>query len=513
MNYHQEIEKIDNFIRQEHYKEAGNTMGGILESALRDSYLSMKIKSTAKEQKILLEFEEKHGKGKAIHNFGLGQLLGLYRDGKVFHLIEKYNNVKLNLTHRLSLNDLNDIRIRCAHPSKEFKITLDELEFFLSNLKILLKELGILEDYKTVKEIGTNDNKHITCASCEKECNKSSNFCPFCGFHFKANVNHLNWADYKISNCNIKIDGKYITKFEDIVDGENVIVKAKAELFHKDDAIVGSTSLNDNTNPHVQERSWRIEGKISSNGYFYGIYFAENPVDPGIGNFFLKIYNDKSMEGLWAGYDSVNEKIASGRYSFRPIYEGYDIIHIKNEHIPQIILISDIELGKDFFADHQLRSAIEDKENIVFWVAINRLDNKVIGFVLCYVCSLEEATKIIFWPENNTPKSFAYSRKIGLIKSIVVRKEYQGYGVGSRLVEEVYEDLKQKGVDSFCSIAWKNEKKVNVEGILTSLGFNAYAEIDNYWKAQSDELGYHCPSCGAPPCTCTGVIFTRHLFE
>ena len=223
MNYQEEIIKIDNFIRQEHYKEAGNTMGGILENALREAYLDMKMKSAAEDQKILIDLEEKHGKGKGIYSFMLGQLLGLYKEGNVFNLIEKYNNISLNRTYRLPLNDLNDIRNRCAHPSEESKITLDELEFFLSNLKILLRELDILTYDEVIKEKEVVNNDLI-CPNCEKKSTAGSNFCPYCGCDIKSNSKSLNWADYKVFNDNIKIDGEYITKYEDIEKGERNLI-------------------------------------------------------------------------------------------------------------------------------------------------------------------------------------------------------------------------------------------------------------------------------------------------
>ena len=75
--------------------------------------------------------------------------------------------------------------------------------------------------------------------------------------------------------------------------------------------IKGKTFLSDN-------RTWVIDGKLTTGGNLHGVYSAEDPMDQGIGTFFLKISPNKRMFGLWSEYDSVNSIVNSGKYSFIP---------------------------------------------------------------------------------------------------------------------------------------------------------------------------------------------------
>src|SRR5690606_35146465 len=109
------------------------------------------------------------------------------------------------------------------------------------------------------------------------------------------------------------IAGKYLSKFEDEVNGEKITVTAPAIFNQRGKKIFGETISQ------LENRKWIIEGEITIGGHIHGIYFAEDPHDKGIGNFFLYINHRRHMEGLWSGYDSINQKITSGRYSFMPI--------------------------------------------------------------------------------------------------------------------------------------------------------------------------------------------------
>lgn len=64
MDYQQEMQKIEEFLHQEYYREAGRSCGAILEKALRDIYEKVKLNPAVPNSKIkeLIELEEKIGK-------------------------------------------------------------------------------------------------------------------------------------------------------------------------------------------------------------------------------------------------------------------------------------------------------------------------------------------------------------------------------------------------------------------------------------------------------------------
>lgn len=307
----------------------------------------------------------------------------------------------------------------------------------------------------------------------------------------------------KIIERKFPIRGFYITKFEDEIDGKKVVCTAPAEIKQKGNKIIGKTYMP------TDKRSWVIEGEISSNGHIYGIYYAEDPIDKGIGNFFLKVDNRRRMVGLWSGYDSVNGKITSGKYEFYPVLTEVKIMDMKKVNIPQIIEISDEELGKDYLNYNDIEKMIDNKENYICRVAYLNESNKIVGFCLCYIVTPDKLQSILKVELNRIPRFLLHSDKIGVIKTVAVEKKYQGYGIGKRLVEDSYKELENRGVQSVFSVAWKNNGEVNMDGILTLLGFKKYIEIERYWEAESLEKGYFCPVCGKPPCICSAVIYAK----
>ena len=133
----------------------------------------------------------------------------------------------------------------------------------------------------------------------------------------------------KILERRYPIKGTYLTTFEDLENEETVSTHALAVLTQRGKKIKGKTFLTDN-------RTWVIDGKLTAGGNLHGVYSAEDPMDQGVGTFFLKITPNKGMFGLWSGFDSVNSIVNSGKYSFIPILEGYTVSDTKKEHITQI---------------------------------------------------------------------------------------------------------------------------------------------------------------------------------
>ena len=139
----------------------------------------------------------------------------------------------------------------------------------------------------------------------------------------------------KLVEKKFPLSGKYITNYEDIVDGKRVVTTALAELKQKGNKIKGKTWFKD--------RTWVLNGTIMDTGNIYGVYYSESPWDRGIGEFFLSIDMDRKMFGLWSGYDSANDIITSGKYTFKPIINDVEIVDYNRRYSSQILKISDNE--------------------------------------------------------------------------------------------------------------------------------------------------------------------------
>jgi ribosomal protein S18 acetylase RimI-like enzyme len=296
--------------------------------------------------------------------------------------------------------------------------------------------------------------------------------------------------------------GDYISEFEDEVNGKTILCTAPVALKQKGKKIYGETKLpNDN-------RSWHLEGHISEGGHIHGIYYANDPHDKGIGNFFLFINNNRFMEGLWSGYDSVNKKINSGKYIFAPVLSDYQIIDMTEDFIPSTIAISDDQLGKDYVTIDSLQQSITGDSKNFAKVAVNQKE-EVIGFCVCSILTSDEIINTIRIPPIEFPNALRYSKSIGMIRVVVVKETFQRRGVGYALVCDCIEKLIKNNVTALCSVGWYSSKGVNIRGILSTLNFNEIKVVPNYWKEDSIAKKYRCRDCGEPPCECSAIIYAR----
>lgn len=322
----------------------------------------------------------------------------------------------------------------------------------------------------------------------------------FIGLLGAAIVSFLTFICEYIKNKKIEhkfpLSGKYITKYEDLVDGKKVVTTALAVLKQNGTKIKGKTWFGD--------RVWILEGTIIETGNIYGAYFSESPWDKSVGEFFLSIDANKKMCGLWSGYDSANDIINSGKYIFTPILKKVSIVNYERAYASQILRISDNELGKDYFSIQDLDFFTDN--NALSFCKIAKVDNKVVGFAMSVVLSQDELIKYLKIEKKDLPKFIAASDNTCVIKTVSVDSNFQGMGIGYKLVKSLIEDCKANNIKDFASVAWKSGETTNIKGILETFDFKAYKEIGNYWTEDSIKEGFQCPSCGNP-CHCSAVIY------
>lgn len=291
------------------------------------------------------------------------------------------------------------------------------------------------------------------------------------------------------------IAGTYITKFEDEADGVEFAATAPATLNQRGRRIQGTTELDG--------RVWVLEGSLTESGYIHGVYHAQNPLDPGLGNFFLRIRNDRTLDGLWSGYDSVNESITSGRYLFYPVERGVMVRDYDDGDRLAVLRLTDEQLGEGYL-DAATIGLIDAKDQA--FIKIAEVNGRVAGFVLCLLQDQKAAGEMVRGP---LPRHLRLAQQIGVLKTVAVSKDAQGRGLGTALVEACLAEFRSRGVQAVYSVAWKSQGKVNIQGVLERASFAPFAEVPDYWREESLALGYDCPSCGAPPCQCSAVMYSN----
>lgn len=322
----------------------------------------------------------------------------------------------------------------------------------------------------------------------------------------------------KKEEAKFPVAGKYISTYEDIENGKVVLNTAPVTLYQKGHYVYGTTVFNN-------DRTWLIEGQLNEKGHLVATYNAEDMLDTGGGNIFLKIDINREMHGLWSGYDHVNDIITSGRYVFKPMVTEFSIRNLENKNIVQCIKIADEQLGEGYFTEEDISLALNDDGDFLCSVIIaedSKQKDEVIGFAFNKLLTVEQFAKELKVEEKTLP-SFVkniQNGKIAVIKTVVIAEKHQGKGLGYKLIKHICEE-NFTDIEVIACIGWKKAEivtqdpeilsangVVNIGNVLLYNEFEALLELKEHWLEESQNENFACPHCG-DICHCSAMIYYR----
>lgn len=302
------------------------------------------------------------------------------------------------------------------------------------------------------------------------------------------------------SSKKLNISGKYITMYEDNDSGRIITRKAPAELKVIGSNVRGKTWFGEN-------KAWKIVGKVYQKKRITGVYYANDILDDGMGTFYLEVKSPSILEGYWGGYDSDNKQLFSGKYIFKKMFDQYYIRKATKNDFTSLIKMSNEQLGEDYLSTDLLTQTLNPTSSFRCNVIINKLNNKVLGFSLNEVIEPKKLDEIM--KNKATINEFSLEEKIGYIKTVVIDKKFEGFGLSTALLTHCIKEFEKEGIKRFISTAWKHCGVINIGGVLTRLGFIKRIEIPDYWYEDSIKEKFQCPQCGNP-CHCTCAIYIKY---
>lgn len=298
--------------------------------------------------------------------------------------------------------------------------------------------------------------------------------------------------------------GTFLTSFEDEQSGEQLVSKAVSKIRQDGLSFEGET-----TELHTG-RTWVLNGQIEPGGYVHGFYRAEDPHDTGIGTFFLEIRGDDGdLDGLWAGYDSVNHEVTGGKYRFLRCPE-VAIAPASFDDAGRVGALLGEALGDQYVTAGEVRRLIEDDESECL-IATTSVDDSLVGVVTgSLIAGPELESALPVGQENllHRVPAARHAERVGLIRSVAVHPSAEGRGTATLLVGGMMRVLKELNADILLCIGWKPADGCHIAGVLTVSGFAPVLEVDDFWLLDSQAAEYDCPSCGNP-CRCAAVVFAR----
>lgn len=302
------------------------------------------------------------------------------------------------------------------------------------------------------------------------------------------------------------VAGLYRSTFEDIEDGKTVYTKAIAELHQRGRKIWGPTyELGTN-------RRWLLEGEIDPSGRIHGRYTADDPHDIGLGAFFLEMLPDRTLEGMWTGYDSENKTISCGRYLFKRMNQTITR-RMTPADVPAVLSILGHALGSRYISREELTDFTASKQKVAY-VALTSSKGSIAAAATGVLPATTDEL-LTLMPANQASRVADLVPELGfnltgLLKSVAVDSEERGSGIGTKISSAVVQALFDMGATNVVSIGWTDDEGCHIQGPLETLGFKARGDLDDFWHEDSVLEGYSCPTCGRP-CRCSARIFVLPL--
>jgi GNAT superfamily N-acetyltransferase len=301
------------------------------------------------------------------------------------------------------------------------------------------------------------------------------------------------------------VAGRFITEYEDEVDGHRVLQKAMTTLEQWGRDVTGATA------DLSGERAWLLKGTIESGGFLHGVYSAEDPHDSGKGTFFMKIDGASGdLQGLWAGFDSKNGSIREGSYDFKRCPEA-TIEVASDSDAPTVCALLGDALGELYVDLNEIRSIIAtENPDATCLIAVDR-EGQIIGALTAAMFSNASLGAALPAGQAETIgrlPAIRYHERFCVIRSIAVVPRWRDRGVGSRLVREALTWCGARGTTAALSFGWKSSRGCHIDGVMTTTGFDRILEVPNFWTADSQAKDYFCPECGSV-CECAAVVFKR----
>jgi GNAT superfamily N-acetyltransferase len=302
------------------------------------------------------------------------------------------------------------------------------------------------------------------------------------------------------------VAGRFYTRYEDSEGQTRLWRKAIVDLHQRGRSVTGTVrNLDDG-------RSWQLDAAISTAGFISGTYLAGNPHDRGYGSLFLAIEGQNAdMDGLWAGYDSVNRSVTGGQWLFKRC-PPVTIAPATDEAAAEVVALLGEALGDLYIDREHVVELIRDPKGACF-VARDE-EGELVGAATGSVLSPDDLKTKLPAGQDDLLKgalsSVRYHAKIGLLESIAVRPKFRGRGAGTGLVEAVTDWFAAVNATTALTFGWKTKAGCHIGGALASSGFSEVVEVADFWTADSITNGYSCPEDGNP-CHCGAVIFSRPI--
>jgi len=105
-----------------------------------------------------------------------------------------------------------------------------------------------------------------------------------------------------------------------------------------------------------------------------------------------------------------------------------------------------------------------------------------------------------------------YGKIIGdlfILDVLIIKKEYRNKGLGTILMDDLFNILKNKNVKNILVKAVFSNNHMNIESLMKKFNFKELLRVEGWWGSKYPDI--FCKICNCIPCKCTCVFHMKEV--
>lgn len=92
---------------------------------------------------------------------------------------------------------------------------------------------------------------------------------------------------------------------------------------------------------------------------------------------------------------------------------------------------------------------------------------------------------------------------------IIIKEEFRNQKLGSFLLDNLINELKERGIKNIATTAESINNKIPLEPLLLKFNFKKIIDINGFWGSLYPNV--YCDDCNSNPCICRATLFIKEL--
>jgi len=186
--------------------------------------------------------------------------------------------------------------------------------------------------------------------------------------------------------------------------------------------------------------------------------------------------------------------------------------------IPWLDSVSSLAEAISELFDHEMSEGYVSAETLLGYFRSNHalvcyevIDGAVVGAAIVKrMTDITDITPPEHVDEVKAMTDGSISSEFGYLSGVIVKRGYQGRGIGSRLCINATNWMRLLDLDSALAFGWEDKDGCHIEGAAARAGLHRSGIIDDFWLASVLADGSSCPTCGLT-CHCSAVVLVGDL--